>query len=265
MGRASNWLARSYYTDQASPLHQADASHFGGVDSRGAVDPGGYAYAAPPVDPAAVEELGYVAESDDAWAAGLATDGLVIDTTPRTHETGDAALRAYADDAELAAALAVAHSQDLGASHERNRVQGGVPLQFDNETYLIERFAGIGPGSLIDPITTRRGLNGLPENNPDGFPPGHIEQVWVDRKFAAVVSRDSHDVRLVTPNTASSPVNQPVPAGAGVANSPFDSLARGLPNIWQRPQMRREQPGITESVLADDAVYPAESDDWVAG
>lgn len=264
MGRSPNWAARSYYTDQASPLHQADPSHFGGEGSRGSVDPGAYAHAAPAVDQWAAEELGYVAELDESWSYGLQTDGLVIDSTPQTHEV-PAVLDTYGDDAGLAAASAAVHGYDQGASRQRGRVQAGPPMQFADESYLVKRFESFGPGSLVDPITSRRGLNGLPENNPDGFHPGTVEQVWVDRKFAAVVARGSHDERIVTPNTAAAPVNQPVPADANVANSPFDSLARPITNIWQRPQQRREQPGLTESLLTDDLVYPAESGEWVAG
>lgn len=269
MGRAPNWAARSFYTDQASPVHQASPDHFGGKDSRGSVDPGAASYQAPPIDVANAIELGYVAESDDSWAFGLETDGFAVDATPRTHESG-AALETYGDDAGLAAAQNAAHSYDQGASLERNRATGGqAPLQFADETYIVTRFDGLPAVSYVEPINTRRGLNGLPENNPDGFPLGMVEQVWVDRKFAAVVARNEHDARIVTVNTAEGAVNQPLPAGVATMGAPFQpfaSLARPITNISQRPQLRREQPGITEALLTDDVAYAdADSGEWVAG
>lgn len=260
MGRAPNWLARSYYTDQASPVHQAAADHFGETGARGSVDPGADAYQAPPVDVADAVELGYVAEADDSWAFGLLTDGFAVDATPPSHES-PAALELYGDDAGMAAAQNAAHAVDQGASRERNRWTGGQPpVQFADEQYIVKRFDGFPAVSLVDPIATRRGLNGLPENNPDGFPLGVTEQTWVDRKFAATLVRNAHDVRIVTPNTAAAPANQP----ANALNA-FGSLARPITSISQRPQMRREQPGITEALYDDDQVYAADDGEWVAG
>ena len=57
-----------------------------------------------------------------------------------------------------------------------------------------------------------------------------------------------------------------VPSTSG---SPFATLARSITNISQRPQIRREPPSISESLLDDGSdegyAYDSQPGDWVAG
>jgi hypothetical protein len=263
MGSAPNWLARSWYTDQNSPIHQADPAHFGRGDGRGATDPGAYAYQAPPAA-ALIDGVDYI-YGDDVWDDAMDVPGQILDTTPTDPEQGAGSLHPHPDynatgDLAYVEESMAAHSESYGAEIRATRAYPA--MYFDRERWLIPRFETFGPGSMVDPITSRRGLNGLPENNPDGFRPGLVEQSWVDRKL--YIGERVHDARMVTPNTAAAPVNAPAPTGnTSSSNSPFDSLARGLPNIWQRPLIRREQPGITEAVLDDGLVYAADEGQWV--
>ena len=103
----------------------------------------------------------------------------------------------------------------------------------------------------------RRGMNSLPENNPDGFPVGQaqVNDFAVFRKFA--VGQRRHDRRVVTPNTAAAVSNVPTPDRGNLLTSPFDSLARPFQRVFQKPELRREPPSVSDDLQTEATATPA--------
>ena len=259
MAYTGGWRAHTeFYKEPGTPLHTADPAH----STPGSQQIGEFAYEAPPSDPAPDYMTEYPGQE---WVV-VDTPGLVLDSTPVSHTEGLTAV-AHATDLEMQHAATASHAVDQGAG--RAGVYATPPMQFHDERYLDARFEGLGP-VVQDPIVTRRGLNGLPENNPPdseggmphGFRLGWVMQNFVDRKFA--IGERVHDQRMLTPNTAWAPADQP--AGNNQYTSPFDGLARGLPTTWSRPMLRRNPPPVSEDMVTDGSedVYPT-LDDWVVG
>lgn len=209
------------------------------------------------------------------------TDGTMLDFTPVDHGDGYAGGN-YRDDfttpygvnpADVAYAnvTGYAHGTDYGSS--RKSSYDVPPFQAHDERYLSTRFEGVGQIELPTIVGgQQRGLNGSAVNNPPlemyggrGYRYGWVEQSWVDRKMYDPTR--THDERMVLPNVATVGANQPVPSAAGPYNSPFDSLARIIRNVQQKPTLRRQPPPINESIT-DDGSFPGyadESPDWVVG
>lgn len=274
---AGGWLRRIYEVTPAEPLHTADPRH--GIPEPADASTG--AWAGPPIlatDPAPyLVDGGYV----DDWVVD--TPGAVLDLTPYDHNDGYGGAN-YADgptvyasnpgDLAYQAASAHAHGSDYGSSRASSYDQ--PPMQAWDERYISTRFEGVGPvGDLIPTLAGggQRGLNGLSVNNPPmdsydgrGYRWGWIEQFMVDRKMYD--GQRVHDERFNTPNVAEYEMNGTVPEDAGAYNSPFDTMARIITNVNQRPLLRRTPPPIDQSLI-DDAEYaedsPYYSDSWVVG
>jgi hypothetical protein len=249
MAFRGGFLAQAWQSVTPEPLHTADPAHSEnepGVDS--------YTYTAH----GGVAAPEYLDDYVDDWVVAE-TPGLQIDTTPTSHEDG-MGTEAYRSDVQLTHAQTVAHMTDYGSA--RRATYAPPVTQFADERYIGKMFSGLGPIPM-DPVVVQRGLNGLPENNPDGYPLGHISQFWVDRKFA--IGERMHDQRYTLVNTAD--VVRDQPAGAeGAVGSPFDGLARAITRTWQRPMVRREPPSIDNSETTDgeSGIYAAETP-WVVG
>jgi hypothetical protein len=157
-----------------------------------------------------------------------------------------------------------AHAQDFGASREENLGTHGLDFYDERQVHTVVE--GFGPGSTyVNPVANMRGLNGLAENNPDGFRPGQTHLWRFDRKFFTGERR--HDHRPVTLNLAYRPENAPPPPADRFTpyNSPFGSLARPIANFWNRPAARRDPRGISEGLVSDESGTASQiiGSDWV--
>jgi hypothetical protein len=248
----SAWREKAFYTDPDERLHTADPSH-----TEKSEDPN-ITWDAPPAVENQPEYLYAQDLLNGDWVADNA--GMVIDTTPVDHQDGGD-FAATAPGAETINANAATSGRSYGADHADTYAP---PLVQDYTTqYLSPRFEGFGsPGQ--NPLTVTRGINSLPENNPDGFRRGWVEQTFVDRKLQAPAGR-VHDRRLLTPNTAYSMSDQP-PVG-GTSGNPFTGLARAFSTIAQTPMIRREPVSMSDSITTDgsEQTYDESPGDWMAG
>lgn len=250
MAYTGMWLANAQYNQGATAVHQVDPGH-----SDAATAPDSYqalTYAAPPSDPVDVAEY-----PGSEWV--VQTSGLVMDQTPEDHSDGYAG-EMYLTDQQQAARSAQVHSSDYGASRYRNSATPG--LQFAREHYSSERFE-VPLETATNTVALQRGLNGLAENNPDGFRQGWDFVPFVDRKFE--IGTRFHDAHVAQVNTAAVVNNLPVPHNAGPYNSPFAFLARAITRS-PVPMIRRDPPPIDAPVVNDGAgqMYAAGTD-WVVG
>lgn len=273
MAFSGSWLRSNFMVDPPTPLHQADPSHA----TPEPADPTIGAWSGPPI--LATDPAPYILGESVPWVVD--TDGLVLDYTPDDHEDGYGSEN-YGEsftmpwdggapaDVEQARASGYAHGTDYGSSRKSN--YDTPPFQAADERYLSWRFDGFGPVEL--PALAgggQRGLNSYAVNNPplesyggQGYRFGWVEQFAVDRKMYDPTR--VNDERLIQPNTATEIDNQPVPGDPGPYNVPFNSLARILTTVNQKPMMRRQPPAMDQSIMTDgtDDVYDSDND-WVIG
>ncbi len=255
MAYGGAWLRKQFSVDPDERLHTAAPEH----SQRGhAQDPN------PTWENTADPELEtpeFMADYPDIDWMVVNTNGLLIDTTPNDHSDG-AGDKAYANDVQSQSGSYSESSTDYGS--DQRHVFNVPPMQDFTTKYEARRFEGVDVYGVSD-TALKRGLNALPENNPDGFRRGWVEQQFVDRKLYD--PERVHDRRLTTVNVATVATDQPVPENAGPYNSPFNALARMLRTVNQKPMLRREPPPISESVMADgeENMYDATSGDWVVG
>lgn len=250
MAYTGMWLTKALYNQGQRAIHQADPAH---ADATSAPDSyQALTYQAPASDP--------VASTSDYpgmdWV--VQTSGLVIDQTPEDHQDGYAG-EVYSSLVEQTQATGAAHERDYGASRNRNHAQPG--LQFSMETYGHQRFE-VPLDTSTNPVALQRGLNGLAENNPDGFPNGTDFIPYVDRKFYK--GTRFHDAHVAEVNTAAVVSNLPVPPTPGPYNSPFAFLARAITRS-PVPMIRRDPPPIDAPVINDGGSAYSASTDWVVG
>lgn len=246
-----SWLRNAYRDPAQAVLHTSDPSH----DQLGQLDQTPIVHQAPPLLETAPIGLYPGAE----WVT--VTPGHVLNSTPVDHTQG-APAEGYATELESQTANQLAHAVDLGGPAQSSYYE--PPLQFADEVYSSTRFEGLDSTPIAD-VALRRGLNGDPVNNPDGFRRGYDNYWWVTRKFAVPPAGDRmHDAHILTPNTATAVTNvPPTPVSYG---SPFDSLARNITNTFATPSVRREPPDLDTGLPSDglDDMYAA-SDPWVVG
>jgi hypothetical protein len=255
-GFGGAWMRKQFSVDPDELLHTADPAH--GTPGHGD-DPNPVWQMEIPEERMTPE---FMADYGDMNWLVADTNGLVLDTTPDTHSEGGGGAKSYPNEVQSQQGAYAASGADYGSADRH--VFNVPPMQDSTTRYESRRFEGV---DVYAPpvVALQRGLNALPENNPDGFRRGWVEQQYVDRKLYD--PERIHDRRLNTLNVATVATNQPVPEGASVYNSPFASLARILTNINQKPMVRREPPPISESVVTDgeESMYDANSGDWVVG
>ncbi len=253
----SAWREKAFYVERDEPLHVADSSH-----AKPQADPNPTWVA-----PADIHDQPEFLYDEDAVVGDWVDDGpgLIFDTTPYNHQHGGK-FEAFESDLEAQQYNEVVADAPYGAEKQDTYV---APIAQDYSTrYLGNRFQGFANSGVSD-VVLKRGLNGLPENNPptdlepSGFRRGWVEQSFVDRKFQ--VGERFHDRRLLTPNTAFVEANQG-PVG-GTSGNPFSTLSRAMTTIAQKPQLRREPPSMSESVTTDGTdetySYDSQPSDWV--
>lgn len=242
------WKARAQtqYLDPASPrLEVVDPSHA----ITDAPDPRKADWAAPPMqDPGIVPGGQYPGME---WV--VRTDGQVLDHTPDDNHTPP----------QYTSGPGV-HSVDYGGTTVTYRGDAvlGYPGQSDEAIFM----EGLGPIE-INPVAIDRGLNSYAQNNPDGFRRGIVDW-WRSNRPSRMLER-RHYSRPVWPNTADVVTNVPPPDGAwSNTTSPFNSMARQITNLWQRPQTRREPAGISEGLTGDGSasvLHQTMPSPWVVG
>lgn len=250
----SAWREKAFTVEPDQRLHVADPAH-----SMPSEDPNKVWGAPAELANDQTPEFMY---SDDMLAGDWVADntGMVFSAEPYAHTYGNdtSVTPGLVDTAAANAAIA---GRDTGTDYENNYVP--PPVQDYTTQYISKRFEGID-STPVNTVALQRGLNSLPENNPEGFRRGWVEQTFVDRKFQ--IGERTHDRRWVTPNTAYAETNQP--AVPGPYGTPFDTLSRGITNISQKPMMRRQPPSISESVMTDGSEQTYAGDqiagDWMA-
>ena len=255
MAYGNAWLRKQFSVDPDEKLHTADPEHTKrGHDQ----DPNPtWEYESKPE----LETPEFLADYPEIDWLVVNTPGVVLDTTPNDHNDG-AGDRPYSNDVQSQMGAYAASGSDYGSDEKANFEV--PPMQDYTTKYESRRFEGIDVYGVSD-VALKRGLNALPENNPDGFRRGWVEQQFVDRKLYDPVR--IHDRRLNTLNVATVATDQPVPEDAGPYNSPFNALARMIKNVNQKPMIRRDPPPLSESVMTDgeESMYDATSGDWVVG
>lgn len=217
---SGKWFAGAY-TDPAAVRPEPDQRHA----------------TAPP------EDAGQVATyttppQEDAGARGeypgsewiVQTVGRVVDTTDLRDHTPDGA--------DHGGAVA-------GAFGER------APAFYD-EAYSSDNFE-LSPDTQVTPVALQRGLNGLPQNNPDGFRAGYHRDAWANRGRFPIGDR-RHDERANLPDTAYTEKGAP-PLDTGAYPVPFGSLSRSITNVAQRPLQRREPPPMGGDLIGDGSPF----------
>lgn len=249
------WKASTnfYYDPQTGKVHTADRAHA----VTDASDPIAYVYTAP---------LGLDYTDDPIpeypgveWVTQ--EPGRIGDMTPISHNGGDTGPTFATDEGMQADSLA-RHSVDYGGSRDYNYAE---PIfRFSDETFdmVIRDGATPEPPTTVSTVALQRGLNGLPENNPDGWRAGHIEWFRPNRRFYE--GTRTHDARPLIPNVAQLGTEQPpVPTPYG---NPFTSLARAMTTVNNRPMMRREPTPMSQDITTDGS-YEADvyAGDWMVG
>lgn len=246
---SGGWIRNSFTQDDRT-LHTADPAH----SVTDTTSDESWTYDAPPFQESATWSL-YPGEE---WVVQTGGGAVIPD---QTADEGAPTAAQPSDQAYIAATMP-SHSLDDGTTMVVNSGHA-APMSFYDERTLVPMVQTI-VSTEISPVALQRGLNGLAENNPDGFREGYDTQVWVDRHLA--IGERVHDHRVVTVNTASAPTNAP-PSG-NPYTPPFASLARAITNVRQTPELRRDPVYPDDPILAaqtpDDDVYPAYAS-WVVG
>lgn len=231
------------YTDPAiRTTHVADAAH-ADLDVPDTV-PVWYAPALP-----AVADVGSHPGTEWIMTGGTFT----LDHTPPGHDGGDTMPAQHTDQAAQYQS-GLRHGLDYGGALAG--YWAPPPLQFRGEEHQdYVRVAGNGPADdvSVSPVALQRGLNSLPENNPEGYRPGEV--AWErppDRKFAVQLDR-THDMRVLHLNIADGGGTN-VPAQGGPYSEAFDTLARAITNVAARPGQRRQPDGISQDIVTDGAL-----------
>lgn len=245
MAYTGAWKARSntaYYEPDEPVKHIADPAHF----ETETADPNRVDWQAPPLqDPGSVPGGQYPGSE---WV--INTSGAVIDQTPEDHltPTGNANV----------------HQIDYGGTAVT--VKGDAVLGYAGQTDEAIRIEDNGPIEQ-NIVAVQRGLNSLPQNNPQGFRRGFVDW-WRSNRPSRMIDR-SHASRPVWWNTADTVTNVPPPQGSwSNTSSPFDSMARQWKNVWVKPQVRREPTGISEGTSGDGSsaqLAQTNVNAWVVG
>jgi hypothetical protein len=243
------WLQNAYTVgDQA--LHTADPAH--GVTDTTSDE--SWTYNAPTMQ----ETADYDLYPGEEWVVQTGGGAVLAD---QDHTEGAPSAVQATDLAYIDQAMPSHESDDL-TTLVTNTSNAG-PLAFYDERGDFPRVQ-VNMLTAVDPVALQRGLNGLPENNPEGYREGYDTQVWIDRRLYK--GERYHDHRVVTPNTATAPVNAP-PSG-NPYGTPFSSLARAITDIAQTAEMRSQPPLPGDAILATQNpvqdVYAADSQ-WVVG
>lgn len=191
--------------------------------------------------------------------------GLVLDTPADSHDSPHRAGGTYPDELTRQMLASRAHdgTEDRGWVRQAFREPA---LQDDTTRYLENAWDG-SPAPDINPVVTRRGINGLADNNPavDGYDgPGFRRGVprrsrvpFVDRK--QFINQRVHTAQQLVQRSITVPANQPAQDGKWGRTSPFASLARNLRTVNQLPEVWTAPPDFSETVIASSPAADPDS------
>lgn len=181
------------------------------------------------------------------------TPGMALDT-PTRDNTSEARGGAFKDQLERQSVQIKGHEgQDRG--WVRSAWTGRAAWQDDTTRYLEESWQGNG-SPAPPPEAVQRGINSLPQNNPEvpGYDPGGFRRGmrfrrFVDRKNN--IAPRNYTAQQLLAREIKVPANQPAQNGSWGRTSPFASMARNLSTVAQRPALFRSPPSLTDTVIAD--------------
>jgi len=134
---------------------------------------------------------------------------------------------------------------------------GRQSQQDDTTRYLQQDWTGNGSPAPT-PEAIQRGINSLPQNNPDveGYDPGGYRRGL--RSWRFIDRKNRIDPRVYTAQQLLAreiriPAPQPAQNGTWGRTSPFASMARSMDTVAVRPGLFRSPPGLTDTVLADES------------
>ncbi|MER6059476.1 hypothetical protein [Streptomyces albidoflavus] len=185
------------------------------------------------------------------------TPGLVLDAPSRSHDS-PARSGVYRSQVERQAAQALGHTgEDRG--WVRAAFAGRQSFQDDTTRYLESTWTGNGSAAPT-PEAVQRGLNSLPQNNPEveGYDPGGFRRglrFWrfVDRKNR--IDGRVYTAQQLLARDIRVPVDAPAPRGSTWGRSlSFSALARPMDTVAQAPALFRAPGSLTEAVIGSAPV-----------
>lgn len=192
------------------------------------------------------------------------TPGIVLDAVELSHDSRRAH-GVYGTQQERQSAQAVGHEgQDLGWVRQ---TYVAPPFQDDTTRYAEDCWTG-NPAYAPPPEAIQRGINGLPQNNPEveGYDPGGFRRGFryfrfVDRKHN--INPRVYQAQQLLAREIRVPHDQPAQDSSFPKGSPFRAFSRVQDTIAQAPELWRSPPRLTDTILADQ---PPVTDDggWSA-
>jgi hypothetical protein len=190
---------------------------------------------------------------DTAYDSGLDTPGLVLDFEPEGHATVDLSMPVPSP----------SHGIDRGAVL-RTSYQQRFMRSHDERPVTTRTEANPTPGDLT--LSSKRGKNSLPENNPEGYRQGFTVQRFLHRRMFAMGPEIRHSDRLLRNVTAAAATQSPAPAKPNRYTSPFSWNRKLVESRLQFPILRRDPASVASTVQADgtsgESPIPG---DWVVG
>lgn len=252
MAFTGNWL-RSAQQTQANPTQLKEASPRHGQDQSDQY----------PQDHLAPVSPDY--QGADFMRTVVNTPGLPLDAPDARSHDGPGRGGAFHNQAERQAIQQRGHEgQDRG--WVRSQFNGRQVMQDDTTRYLESNWVGNGSPAPA-PEAIQRGINSLPQNNPDveGYDPGGYRRGL--RHWRFIDRKNRIDPRVYTAQQLLArdiriPAQQPAQNGTWGKTSPFATMARPMSTVSTRPGMFRNPPGLTDTVLADET--PAAGDGGIA-
>lgn len=247
MAYTNNWL-KSARQVQGNPTKLPEPSN-----THGTVTPDQY-----PADHQAPPGADY-GDADFARTV-VQTPGMPLDTPSNSHDS-PARSGVYRSQLERQGAQSRGHrGEDRG--WVRSLFSGRQSWQDDTTRYLEESWKGNG-SAAPPPEAIQRGINSLPQNNPeiDGYDPGGFRRGmrfkrFVDRKNN--VSPRVYTAQQLLARDIRVPGNVPAQDGAWGRTSPFASMARNMATVATRPALFRPPPSLTDTVIADAPADPGD-------
>jgi hypothetical protein len=243
MAFTGNWLRAAQQT-QANPTQLKEASPRHGQDQS---DPYPQDHLAP---------VGPDYGDTDFMRTVVQTPGLPLDAPDARSHDGPGRGGAFHNQAERQALQQRGHEgQDRG--WVRSTYVGRQSQQDDTTRYLQQDWTGNGSPAPT-PEAIQRGINSLPQNNPDveGYDPGGYRRGL--RSWRFIDRKNRIDPRVYTAQQLLAreiriPAPQPAQNGTWGRTSPFASMARSMDTVAVRPGLFRSPPGLTDTVLADES------------
>lgn len=187
----------------------------------------------------------------------VATPGLALDTPDARSHDSEAVGGAFRSQLERQMVQRKGH-EGTDRGWVRSNYSGRQPFQDDTTRYAESRWEG-GGTTTPNPEAVQRGINSLPQNNDTGIE-GYSGRGWRAgfNRWRFIDRKNKIDPRVYTPQQLLAreikvPAPQPAQDGTWGRTSPFASMARNLGTVTVAPGLFRSPPGLTDSIIADQA------------